>query len=74
NWTVEDLAEIAGTSPRHLSRLFNEHAGMSVPSYVGQVRVVLAADLVRHSTLDLESVAHRAGFASTRQMRRVWAQ
>jgi transcriptional regulator GlxA family with amidase domain len=73
-WTLEGLADIAGTSPRHLSRLFNEHTGMSVPGYVGQLRVVLAGDFLRHSSLDLEGIAHKVGFASARQMRRVWAQ
>lgn len=74
SWTLEALADVAGTSPRHLSRLFNEHAGVSVPGYVGRLRVVLAGDFLRYSALDLESIAHKVGFASTRQMRRVWAQ
>ena len=28
-WTLESLAAVAAASPRHLSRLFNAHAGMS---------------------------------------------
>ncbi len=30
NWTLTRLAKIANTSSRHLSRLFNEHAGMNI--------------------------------------------
>ncbi|PIK73646.1 AraC family transcriptional regulator, partial [Methylobacterium frigidaeris] len=41
-WSLEALADIAATSPRHLSRLFNRHAGMSLPTYVNSLRVALA--------------------------------
>ncbi|MBB6251282.1 GlxA family transcriptional regulator [Nitrospirillum iridis] len=71
-WTQETLADVAGASPRHLSRLFNDHTGMTLPDYVNRLRVALAAQLLGHTRLDMESVAERAGFASTRQMRRVW--
>ncbi|KQQ26404.1 AraC family transcriptional regulator [Methylobacterium sp. Leaf123] len=72
NWSVPVLASIAATSPRHLSRLFNEATGMSVIDYVNRMRVALAFDLVANSTLDMEHVAERAGFASARQFRRAW--
>ena len=65
---------MAAASPRHLSRLFNAHAGMSVTSYVNRLRVALAQELIGHTRLDMERVAERAGFASTRQFRRVWRQ
>ncbi|MCW2245386.1 transcriptional regulator GlxA family with amidase domain [Azospirillum fermentarium] len=72
DWTVGALARAAGASPRHLSRLFNEHAGMSVTDYVNRLRVALAHDLLTATRLDMETVAERAGFASTRQFRRAW--
>ncbi|MCB4771227.1 helix-turn-helix domain-containing protein [Ancylobacter sp. Lp-2] len=72
NWSVEEIARSAGASPRNLSRLFNEHAGMSVTDYVNRVRIALARELVVGSRLDMESIAERAGFASSRQFRRVW--
>lgn len=72
DWPVAALARAAGASPRHLSRLFNEHAGMSVTDYVNRLRVALAHDLLTATRLDMESVAERAGFASTRQFRRAW--
>jgi transcriptional regulator GlxA family with amidase domain len=71
-WTLEALATIAGASARHLSRLFNAHAGMSITDYTNSLRVALAGEILGHSQLDMEHVAERAGFASTRQMRRVW--
>ncbi|WBV42096.1 GlxA family transcriptional regulator [Pseudoroseomonas cervicalis] len=73
-WSVAALARLAGASPRNLSRLFNEHTGMSVTDYVNRLRVALARELVTGSKLDLEHVAERAGFASLRQFRRAWAR
>ncbi|GJD50189.1 HTH-type transcriptional activator RhaR [Methylobacterium crusticola] len=73
-WTLEALADLAGTSPRHLSRLFNRHAGMGLPAYVNGLRVALARDLLAQTRLDMERVAERAGFASPRQLRRAWAR
>jgi transcriptional regulator GlxA family with amidase domain len=71
-WTLAALAAIAGSSERHLSRLFNDHASMSISDYTNRLRVSLARELLDHTRLDMESVAERAGFGSTRQMRRVW--
>ena len=72
DWTLEDLASVAAASPRHLSRLFNEHAGMNVTDYVNRLRIALARELLSETRLDMENIAERAGFASTRQFRRVW--
>ncbi len=74
DWSVESLARVAATSPRHLSRLFNEHAGMSVTDFVNRMRVALAHELVVGSKLDMEQVAERAGFSSARQLRRAWSR
>ncbi len=74
DWTLGDLARIAYASPRHLSRLFNEQAAMSVPDYINRLRVALARQLLENSRLDMETVAERAGFASTRQLRRAWGR
>jgi transcriptional regulator GlxA family with amidase domain len=74
HWSVETLADASATSPRHLSRLFNAHAGMSVTAYVNLMRVALARELLAGSRLDIETVAERAGFASPRQLRRAWGR
>lgn len=74
DWSVDGLARVAGSSPRNLSRLFNEHAGMSVTDYVNRMRIALARELVAGSRLDMETVAERSGFASARQFRRAWSR
>ncbi len=73
-WTRPQLASIAGASGRHLSRLFHEHVGMPIVDYRNRLRVALAHELLSHSQLDIENVAERAGFESTRQLRRAWGR
>jgi transcriptional regulator GlxA family with amidase domain len=74
DWSVQMLAHVAVASPRNLSRLFNEHAGMSVIDYANRMRVALARELLTGSRLDIETVAERAGFGSARQLRRAWSR
>jgi transcriptional regulator GlxA family with amidase domain len=71
-WTLTQLATIANTSRRHLSRLFNQQAGMTISEYINGLRVALAHQLLKSSRLDLERIAERTGFASSRQLRRAW--
>lgn len=72
DWTNAQLAEIACTSERHLTRLFREHTGTGIVDYLHRIRIALARDLLNQSQLDMERVAERAGFHSSRQLRRVW--
>jgi transcriptional regulator GlxA family with amidase domain len=71
-WTMSELAQAAHVSPRHLSRLFGKHAGLTVLSYQQSLRVALAQQLLEHSDLMVERVAEASGFASVRDFRRVW--
>ena len=71
-WTLSGLSRVAGSSSRHLTRLFHEHAGMSITDYKNSLRAALAKELLSQTSLDMEHVAERSGFASTRQLRRVW--
>ena len=73
-WSLSSAARVAATSPRNLSRLFNQHAGMSVTTYVNRMRVALARQFVLGSHLDIETIAERSGFQSTRQLRRAWGR
>lgn len=74
DWSVERMADIACTSPRHLGRLFHEHAGCSPLDHLHRLRVSLARELLAQSALDMEAVAQRAGFGSARHLRRVWGK
>jgi transcriptional regulator GlxA family with amidase domain len=71
-WSVAALARMVGISTRHLSRLFHEHVGMSFMDYSNRLRVSVARDLLSQTRLDMERIAERAGFSSSRQLRRAW--
>jgi transcriptional regulator GlxA family with amidase domain len=73
-WSARQLAGVACTSTRNLSRLFAEHAHCSPLDYVQLIRFAFARQLVTGSSLDLERVAARAGFHSAQHLRRVWAR
>lgn len=45
---------------------------MSIADYRTRLRVALAREMLGHTRLDMENVAERAGFGSTRQLRRAW--
>jgi len=72
DWSVAQMAQIACSSPRHLSRLFQEYTGASPLDHLHGLRVALARELLAQSSLDMEAVAERAGFGSARHLRRVW--
>lgn len=71
-WNLRVLARMAGASDRHLSRLFREHVGMSIPEYRNRLRVAYAQELLRETRFDMERIAEQCGFSSTRQLRRAW--
>jgi transcriptional regulator GlxA family with amidase domain len=73
-WSLRALARMAGASERHLSRLFQEHVGMSIPEYSNRLRVAYAQELLRETRFDMERVAEQSGFSSTRQLRRAWGR
>ncbi|WP_374422280.1 GlxA family transcriptional regulator [Chromobacterium sp.] len=72
-WRVEDLAGQVHVSSRHLSRLFREHAGVSVHGYHAALRLALAGQW-RDAGLSKEKAALAAGFSSARQLNRADAR
>lgn len=74
DWTLERMASLAAASPRHLSRLFHQSTGMTPIDFVNHLRVALARELLQQTRLDMERIAERAGFGSSRQLRRAWSR
>ncbi len=70
-WPVAELAARVHVSPRHLSRLFRREAGVGIVDYQHGLRVELARQLLGQG-LSVERAAEGAGFASARDLRRVW--
>jgi transcriptional regulator GlxA family with amidase domain len=74
NATLEDLAGLAHISPRHLSRTFRRATGISIGEYRLRLRLESARTLMQQSTLKMEDIAAKCGFADARQLRRLWSK
>jgi transcriptional regulator GlxA family with amidase domain len=72
-WNVPAMAEVAHTSPRHLTRLFLEHAGIAPLQYLRRIRLA-AAEAALQSGQNVTQAAALAGFSSDTQLRRAWHQ
>lgn len=73
DWTVPAMAEVAHTSPRHLTRIFIEHAGIAPLEYLRRIRLAVAEAALR-SGRSVAQAADLAGFSSDTQLRRAWHQ
>jgi len=72
-WTAQTMADVACTSPRHLSRLFMAHAGIAPLDYLRRIRLDLA-EAALHAGCSVGRAAELAGFSSDTQLRRAWHQ
>ncbi|MFY3384230.1 GlxA family transcriptional regulator [Paracidovorax sp. MALMAid1276] len=72
-WSVPAMAAVAHTSPRHLTRLFLEHAGIAPLAYLRRIRLA-TAEAALHAGHNVTQAALMAGFSSDTQLRRAWHQ
>lgn len=70
-WTVARMAQVAHTSPRHLTRLFLEHTGIAPLQYLRRIRLA-AAQAALDAGMNVTQAAALAGFSSDTQLRRTW--
>jgi len=68
-FSVEKLANIAGTSPRTLARLFVKELALTPHNYIEGVRIDQARNLLEATDHALKAVAFACGFAGPEQMR-----
>ena len=61
--TVRDIARYAGTSERRLYVLFGQHLHTTPFAHIANLRLNLAVDLLRQTSLSIIDIAHRAGYA-----------
>lgn len=61
-WTLEELARAAGTSRSVLAERFQQLMGSSPMQYLTQWRMLLAANLLRHSNAPLSHIAEGVGY------------
>ncbi|MFG6446839.1 GlxA family transcriptional regulator [Roseateles sp. BYS180W] len=68
-WSLQSMAEVAHVTPRHLGRLFGEHADTTPLRYLQAIRLELARR-ARQQGQSLADAAALAGFSSEQQWRR----
>ncbi|MES2037328.1 MAG: helix-turn-helix domain-containing protein [Pseudomonadota bacterium] len=71
-WNLTELANIACSSTRHVTRLFMLHADVSIQTYLTSLRLSLAEKFLANTDWSIERIAEAAGFGSARQFRRIW--
>ncbi len=72
--TLNQIAEVAGLSPRQLNRLFTEKLGRTAMRYYRDLRLETAQNLLGNSPLSLTEIALATGFASSSHFSRVYAE
>ncbi len=70
--SVEDLAEVAGLSPRQFSRAFGAETGRSPARAVEQLRVEAARVLLEQGRLQMDVIAREVGLVDRERMRRAF--
>ncbi|MFG6456273.1 GlxA family transcriptional regulator [Roseateles sp. BYS96W] len=72
DWPLERMAGLAATTPRTLSRLFAQHAGVSPQVYLRGLRLAVARRALEAGA-SVKAASEAAGFNSELQLRRAWA-
>ena len=70
-WSVPGMAAVAHTSPRHLTRLFLQYAGVAPLQYLRRIRLAVAQTALASGN-SVTQAAAAAGFSSDTQLRRAW--
>ena len=69
---MEDVARRFNLSYRHLARLFRNHAGVTLKSFLCKLRIEHAKHLLATQRLTTEVLAERCGFRSSHALRLAW--
>ncbi|WP_427307421.1 GlxA family transcriptional regulator [Cupriavidus sp. H39] len=70
--TVDELADVAGLSPRQFSRAFSAETGQSPAKAIEHLRVEAARLLLEKGRLSLDVIADEVGFSDRERMRRAF--
>jgi AraC-like DNA-binding protein len=72
--SVGDLAEVAGYSRAHFSRMFAAEAGLAPAEFVSQERMRLASRLLPNGALSIKEIAGACGFADSNYFAKAFRQ
>ncbi len=68
--SIQSIADYFHISPFYLSKLFKNHLGSGVMSYVQQVRTVQAERMLRESSLSIRQISENVGFKNEKSFRK----
>lgn len=71
---VSEIAAQVHLSPRHLSRVFAEHVGVSPGSYIEQARLNRAKALLEHTGTPIKAIATAVGYRSVHDFSRAFSR
>lgn len=69
--TVDELASASGLAPRTFARRVAKVTGLSPVQYLQRIRVERAVELLESTTLSVEEIARRVGYAEPTTLRRL---
>ena len=72
DWSLSSLGARVGMSRATLVRRFQDIVGVAPMAYIMDWRIMKTHELLKHTTLPLEQVAHSTGFASARTLTRTF--
>ena len=70
--TIKQLSQVAGISPRHLTRVFRQATGVTLKAFANKLKLEIAENLFHDPSLTVDGVAFQCGFKDARQLRRLW--
>ena len=73
-WTLETLAREAHVSRSTLARRFTETVGKPPLTYLGDWRMHVAAERLKHTTASVESIAREVGYRSEYAFNRAFSR
>ncbi|MBE7054532.1 MAG: helix-turn-helix domain-containing protein [Ruminococcaceae bacterium] len=71
NLCIEMIAHHFNLSKPHVSKIFKESTGMTVLSYINNVRMAYANKLIKEGKFSLEKIAQMSGFGNVRSLYRL---
>jgi two-component system response regulator YesN len=71
---IGQIAEQLNITPNYLSTLFHKRTGMTFMSHLKQVRLLKAKELLSDPSLQVQQVAERVGYLSSRHFSRLFAE
>lgn len=74
DWTLKELARLAGASPNSLMRHFRQATGTSPIDYLIQVRLRNASELLRTTDLAVSEISEKCGFSDSNYFSRMFSK